>query len=35
VWREQVPGLKLSWIGPVLFAAAAVILLGRRRAEAF
>ena len=35
LWREQVPGLKLSWLGPALFVLAAVILLGRRRAEAF
>jgi hypothetical protein len=35
LWREQVPGLGLSWIGPALFAMAAVFLLGRRRAEAW
>jgi hypothetical protein len=30
-WREEVPGLRFSWIGPALFAATGAILLGRRR----
>jgi hypothetical protein len=31
LWREQSPGMPLSWIGPALFAVAAAGVLGRRR----
>jgi hypothetical protein len=30
-WRENVPGMPLSWSGPVIFAAAAAVLARRRR----
>jgi len=29
-WREEIPGLRFSWIGPVAFAAAALLALARR-----
>jgi hypothetical protein len=31
LWREKIPGMPLSWIGPALFAVAAAVVLGRRR----
>ena len=31
VWRERVPGMPLSWAGPLTYAAAAVAVLARRR----
>src|SRR5262249_40887515 len=34
VWREEIPGIRFSWIGPVLFAVAAVTVLPRRRGRA-